>query len=147
MSKENFDPKLLGGSIKRNIVNPDLIEERAKLAFDQKELELFMFGKGMIDEVQDMVNFMDKHPEAGDDFTYYEMTREQKMEHWWKRFSIVMNDEEYHRLFTKHSERDGYNFNWHYLYQGVSPLHLHQSMFTKTLKFFGSETQQKKWLA
>ena len=76
MSKDDFDPKLLGGSIKRNIVNPDLIEEREKLAFDQKELELFMFGESMINEVQDMSNFMDKHPEAGDDFSYYEMTRE-----------------------------------------------------------------------
>ena len=76
MSKDDFDPKLLGGSIKRNIVNPDLIEERQKLAFDQKELELFMFGESMINEVQDMSNFMDKHPEAGDDFSYYEMTRE-----------------------------------------------------------------------
>ena len=76
MSKDDFDPKLLGGSIKRNIVNPDLIEERQKLAFDQKELELFMFGESMINEVQDMSNFMDKHPEAGDDFSFYEMTRE-----------------------------------------------------------------------
>lgn len=44
MSKDDFDVALLGGSIKRDIVNPDLIEERRKLTFDQKELELFMFG-------------------------------------------------------------------------------------------------------
>ena len=35
-----------------------------------------MFGESMINEVHDMSNFMDKHPEAGDDFSYYEMTRE-----------------------------------------------------------------------
>ena len=30
----DWDPKLLGGSIKRGIVNPDLEEERKKLTFD-----------------------------------------------------------------------------------------------------------------
>jgi len=94
----------------------------------------------MVNEMQDMVNFMKKHPEAGDGFDYYEMNREEKMEHWWKRFNVVMKDDEYHRLFTKHSDRDGYMFNWHYMYHGVSPLHLHQSMFTKTIRFFASET-------
>ena len=100
----------------------------------------------MVDEVADMVAFMKKHPEVNDDFSYYEKTREEKMEHWWKRLYTVMKDEEYHRLFTKHSDRDGYMFNWHYMYHGVSPLHLHQSMFTKTIKFFGSDAQVKKWL-
>lgn len=32
-----FDPKVLGGSIKRRIVNPELLEERAKCNFDQNE--------------------------------------------------------------------------------------------------------------
>ena len=44
MSTGEFDTQLLGGSIKRDIVNPDLIEERNKLTFDQKELELFLLG-------------------------------------------------------------------------------------------------------
>ena len=146
MSSKDFYTQLLGGSVKRDIVNPDLLEERQKLTFDQKELELFLLGENMVKEIEDMANFMKKHPEAGDDFSYYDMTREEKMEHWWKRFKIVMEDDEYCRLFTKHSDRDGYNFDWHYMYHGVSPLHLHQSMFTKTLKFFGSDTQAKKWV-
>ena len=29
-----FDPKVMGGSIKRKIVNPALIEERAKCSFE-----------------------------------------------------------------------------------------------------------------
>ena len=36
----DFDPKILGGSVKRGIVNPDLIEERKKCDFDQQELAL-----------------------------------------------------------------------------------------------------------
>ena len=100
MSTGEFDTQLLGGSIKRDIVNPDLIEERDKLSFNQKELELFLLGEGMKNDLQEMTNFMQKHPEVGDDFSFYEMTREEKMEHWWKRFKVVMDDDEYCKLFT-----------------------------------------------
>ena len=86
MSSAEFDTALLGGSIKRDIVNPDLLEERQKLTFDQKELELFIYGDQMVKDIQEMANFMAKHPEAGDDFSFFEMTRQEKMEHWWKRF-------------------------------------------------------------
>lgn len=46
---DNFDPNVLGGSIKRGIVNPVLIEERAKCAFDQTEMRDFMFGKELVE--------------------------------------------------------------------------------------------------
>ena len=105
MSSDNFDPQVLGGSIDRGIVNPDLQEERDKCSFDQKELALFIHGQQMIDECHDMMQFMKKYPEVSDDYSYYEMSREQKMEHWWKRFNTVMKDEEYHKFFTKHAER------------------------------------------
>ena len=32
-----FDPLIMGGSIKRGIVNPDILEERAKCNFDKEE--------------------------------------------------------------------------------------------------------------
>ena len=51
MSSKDFDTQLLGGSVKRDIVNPDLLEERQKLTFDQKELELFMLGENMVNEL------------------------------------------------------------------------------------------------
>ena len=41
----DFDQKALGGSVKRGIVNPDLLEERAKCDFNQRELVLFLFGQ------------------------------------------------------------------------------------------------------
>ena len=40
----DFDPKILGGSVKRGIVNPDLIEERNKCNFDQREMAVKLFG-------------------------------------------------------------------------------------------------------
>ena len=44
MSENEWDAAHLGGSMKRNIVNPDLIDERAKLAFDRVELQKFTLG-------------------------------------------------------------------------------------------------------
>ena len=35
----DFDPAILGGSVKRGIVNPDLQEERNNIKFDMNELE------------------------------------------------------------------------------------------------------------
>lgn len=35
--KTVFDPKELGGSIKRKVMNPDLVEEREKCNFDRNE--------------------------------------------------------------------------------------------------------------
>ena len=79
----------------------------------------------MINDVQEALSFKNKNPNVDDDFSYFEKTREEKMEHWWKRFKTVMEDDEYHKFFTSNSSTDRYSFNWHYLYQGVSPLHLH----------------------
>lgn len=44
-----FDPKILGGSVKRGIVNPDLVEERNKCDFDQREFTLSIFGKEAVE--------------------------------------------------------------------------------------------------
>jgi len=35
---------------------------------------------------------------------------------------------------------------WHYMTQLVSPIHMHTSMFTKSIKFLASEEQAKRWL-
>ena len=46
MSKESdWNAKLLGGSVKRGIVNPDLLEEQKKCNFDKEELARFIFGQ------------------------------------------------------------------------------------------------------
>lgn len=41
---KNWDTSLLAGSVKRNIVNPDIAEERAKCNFDQNEMASFIIG-------------------------------------------------------------------------------------------------------
>jgi len=51
ISKDDFDPKVLGGSIKRNIINPDLVEERKKTAFDKQEFTEFFLGEDVLREL------------------------------------------------------------------------------------------------
>ena len=51
-SDADFDTALLGGSIKRGIVNPDLLEERKNLNFDQEELNLFLLGEDVVGQMK-----------------------------------------------------------------------------------------------
>ena len=74
----DFDPQVLGGSVKRGIVNPDLLEERAKCNFDQNELVEFMFGKQLVDYIREIYAYVSKHPEIQSGIDYYEMSREEK---------------------------------------------------------------------
>jgi hypothetical protein len=41
----DWNAKELSGSMKRGIVNPDLLKEREACTFDKLELEQFMFGE------------------------------------------------------------------------------------------------------
>ena len=54
MNQKSWDAKRLGGSIKRGIVNPDLIEEREKLAFDRRELQRFSMGDFIYDMYEEL---------------------------------------------------------------------------------------------
>ena len=47
---QTFDPAVLGGSIKRKIVNPLLLEERAKCNFDRNEAFCAYYSKEVRDE-------------------------------------------------------------------------------------------------
>ena len=79
----------MGGSIKNKIVNPDLLEERAKKAFDAEELEEFFLGTEYIDNLQNCIDDLVKYPGLNSDFTWYDLSREEKMEHWWKRYNMA----------------------------------------------------------
>lgn len=47
---QDWDSKLLGGSIKKDIVNPDIIEERLKCNFDKDELAKFILTPAIYKE-------------------------------------------------------------------------------------------------
>lgn len=87
---DNFDPKVLGGSVKRGITNPDLIEERAKCDFDTREMVITLFGQELVDYIEDTSDFHGKHPQMLTTLDYYEMSRAEKMRVWWNRYRFIM---------------------------------------------------------
>ena len=60
---DNFDTKVLGGSVKRGIVNPDLVEEREKCDFDQREMAVYLFGEDLLENIESTHDFIEGHPE------------------------------------------------------------------------------------
>jgi hypothetical protein len=57
-----WDAVRFGGSEKRKIVNPDLIEERAKCNYDKSELVDFVIGSETLEEFNELIEEMDKDP-------------------------------------------------------------------------------------
>ncbi len=84
-----WDAKILGGSIQRGIVNPDLIKERQNCDFNQQELEDLILGPS-VKKNKKMQELFQQHPEFLSDIFYHEMTRDEKMESWWKRHNLMM---------------------------------------------------------
>jgi hypothetical protein len=52
-------------------------------------MEVMFIGQKNIDMMKPFYEDAKNHPELLSDFSYYEMTREEKMEHWMKRYNIV----------------------------------------------------------
>ena len=137
-----YDP-ILGGSIKYKVVDPGLQEERDACMFDKKELEEFMLGHKVRDEVHKLADIAKRHPDLFSNFEFYEMTREEQMEEWWRRYSKMVHLMP--EVFTNNSKKTD-TYAWSYMFQGTSPLHLHQTMFTKSIKFLGNEEQVATYL-
>ena len=69
------------------------------------------------------------------------------MELSWKYIFLMYQDpvmKEKH--FTQNSARNPISFMWHYYTPTASPLTLHQSMFTKSIRFLASKEQAERWL-
>ena len=65
----------VAGSMKKKVVASELQEERAKCAFDQKEMGLFLGGgQAEFDYTMKYLLLMDKHPELANHFKFYDMT-------------------------------------------------------------------------
>ena len=125
LGSEQFDPSL-GGSVRLGIVNPDLLEERAKCNFDKEEMTHLLFGQEMIDYVRMISGYLDKHPELVSGVDYYEMTRREQMVEWWRRYRVIMESEEMHHLITKYStSSQQQQSGWSFVFPGQSPISLH----------------------
>lgn len=135
----DFDPSVLGGSVKRRIVNPDLLEERAKCNFNQRELCLFLFGQSLVDYIEGVSDFLNENPQICSSVDYYEKSREEQLREWWERIDFVLRHEKMKHHFTSNSTNVNNNFHWAYLLPGQNPIVLHVTMFTESILLFGSE--------
>ena len=71
------------------------------------------------------------------------MTREEKMESWWRRHNKLATIDR-DRYFDKANDLSyGY---WSALHIGTSPLWMHMSMFFTSIDILSSEEQREKWL-
>ena len=141
-----FDPNTMGGSIKRKIVNPLLVEERAKCTFDKEEAYITLFPEEQRYEYSLFEGLMKKHPEVASSENYYEKNREERIQEWWKRMRVVMDSDEYRHMITNYSHKRSKYFHWPFLFAGTNPMTYHMEMFTKMVNTVGSEEQAKHYL-
>jgi len=74
------------GSIKNQIVHPDLKAEREKASFDTEELKTFLMGgKARRQEMQELKQLFQSDPKLASTHKWFDMTREEQMEFGYKR--------------------------------------------------------------
>ena len=146
LSEQEFDPEVLGGSIKRKIVNPMLVAERAKCNFDKNEGYNTLYSSDQRFEFDFFNKALAKRPELASKTEVYEMTREEKFKEWWDRLKVIMADPELRTIVLTNSHKKSKYFNWFYLFAGSCPMTLHMQMFTKSIKDLGSEEQVRHYL-
>ena len=83
MEGTHFKNPAPGGSIKRQVVNPDLLEERAKSIFDPEDMNKILFVPE-INKYKQVVDDMRKYPELIPSHKYFELNREEQMEFDWR---------------------------------------------------------------
>ena len=74
------------GSVKKQIVHPDLKAEREKASFDTEELKTFLMGgKARRAEVEELKALFASDPKLANTHKWFDMTREEMMDHLYKR--------------------------------------------------------------
>lgn len=134
------------GSIANKIVSPDLAKERANCAFDQKELEIMLYGGAEVyDKCMQFVKIQAKHPdELGNNFKFREMTITEKQTDLWRRIRFVHQN--YPELFLNDKIYEYPYHSWFEYIQGLMPgVGLNYSMFTSVIHVMGNEEQRAYW--
>jgi len=136
------------GSLKNKITATDMLEERAKVAFDQQELQVYLHGgeenfkghKAMMDVMS--------HPELKNHHKFYEMTPEEQQHDLMKRTSFLWNDPALHKKhFTDYRPTEAPYHDWYCSYQGLIPgIGLQYSMFYVAVDGLASKEQKKTWM-
>lgn len=77
------------------------------------------------------------------DHEFYDMTRAEQMKDWYRKVNLAYSLGK-ERWFIKHDASAG--VGWYVVHLGVSPLSLHQTMFTIAIQKMMSKEQSAKWL-
>lgn len=72
-----FKGPIPGGSIKEKRVNPDLLEERAKQAFDKEELLEAVTDPELFKKARECIDDLYEHPELKSTAEFFDMSREE----------------------------------------------------------------------
>lgn len=78
------------GSVKRGIVSPDLLEERAKCAFDKPALQQFLHGgEEKLTVWKEFVDLIGNDDELRNKVEFYDLTPHEMQENLWKRINVM----------------------------------------------------------
>ena len=86
---------------------------------------------------------MIKHPELKSDFSWYDMTREEKMKHWWQKMNVLAKIDR--KFYFDEADPDTFGY-WQYMHLGNMPVTVHFSMFYGTIRFLADEKQAARIL-
>jgi hypothetical protein len=121
---KDWDSKLLGGSLKRGIVNPDLLDERKKCTFDQDELARFILTDYNYTFLKEMQALIKEHPDLIENsMDIYDMTRSEKMEVAWRRIHRLMLLKP--DLFLNNDPKRTFRWDYNFVGSTTSPVYLH----------------------
>ncbi len=140
MEGTHFKNPAPGGSIKRQVINPDLLEERAKCTFDQDEIKQILFVPEVEAKYDEVAADMRKYPELIPSHKYFELTREEQMEHDWRIFKRQVEISPKRYIFEQNS-----NFYAGHIMPGIGGLALHFGMFLVCVQKLATDEQNRSW--
>lgn len=134
------------GSVKRGIVAQDLLDERAKLAFDQEELRSYMHGgEERYAAWKEIFDIFGNDPELRNFIEFNDYTPHEMQENLWKRINVLYKKHG-ERFFKKPAIAPPYT-DWSGYFQGLLPgIGLTISMFRLSVENLANEEQRAKWL-
>lgn len=133
------------GSVKRGVVSPDLLEERAKCAFSQEELMNFVHGGDeTLSAWKRMMAMFGDDPELRNTLDFYDMTPHEMQENLWKRMLSVYQKHK-PEFFLESQFKPPY-VDLEVYFQSSLPLTLHISMFRLSIENLANQEQAAFWL-
>ena len=130
--------KRVQGSIKNKVVASELLEERAKCNFDQKEMKSVMMPDENANQIISRVNYDTiNDPELGYTVShkFYDMTVEEKQVMWMKKLNYLWNkDRDFY--FNKGFSQ---SYFWYWAHFGQPAFGMHATMFKNSIETFCDE--------